>query len=88
VHCPVCGVRAAVRSEPPWLAVSCGNCGTYRITVPAAEVVGLYSAALRRRVSSRVRTAALDRGQNLAVDLNLLDVLAGDEPFVSPRSEA
>jgi hypothetical protein len=62
--------------------VACGNCGTYRITVAAAEVVGLYAAAIRRRVSSRVRTAALDRGQNLAVDLNLLDEVAGEEPFV------
>jgi hypothetical protein len=74
----VCGVRAAVRPEPPWLAVSCVKCGAFRITIPAAEIVGLYSAAIRQRVSSRLRRAASEPSSSV-------QVLSGNSEFVQPR---
>jgi hypothetical protein len=48
-----------------------------RITAPAAGVVGFYGAALRRRLSLRLRLA-FEEGKRLAVDLDLLEVLLRD----------
>ena len=75
MDCPVCRHDAAVRPEPPWLFVRCRTCGTFRITVPAAEVVSLYITTIRQRVSSQLRRAALSEGP-LDVDLALLEELA------------
>ena len=66
-------------TESPWLTVSCGTCGRFRMTVPAAGVVGLYSSALCQRVSAALRRAALD-GSSLDVDLEVLEELAFGDP--------
>jgi hypothetical protein len=74
-RCPICNRRAAARQELPWLTVGCGVCRAFRITVPAAEVVAVYSAAIRQRVSARIPEASSD-GLRLDVDLEVLEALA------------
>jgi hypothetical protein len=73
--CPVCLTSCSVVPDPPWLGMACPKCGPYRITVPAAGVVGLYSAQLCQRVSSLLHRSALE-GSPLDVDLEVLEELA------------
>jgi hypothetical protein len=77
MRCPICRAACAGRTVPPWLAVSCRNCGTFRITISAADTVGLYSQGQRHQLSLRFRRASLV--QPLVVDQEWIDKLALDE---------
>ncbi len=74
-RCPVCNLRAEISPYPPWLSVTCEQCGAFRITAVAAGVVGLCGVTVRLEVSSRIRRASAGRRRTLVIDLELLETL-------------